>query len=300
MTDSSLRPDAVEQYDAGVRLDRDGPVATVTLCRPHVHNAQTPPMWAALRSIGASLPADIRLVVITGQGRSFSAGLDLSAFSNADDQIPSVPVNEAGTRNGAATGAESATGGRSTATIDPGFGLAGLARAGDAEASARLAGYQAAFAWLRRADLISVAAVRGHAIGAGFQLALACDFRILTEDAKLTMAEVSLGLVPDLGGTRRLVELVGYARALEICVIGRRIGAEQALRWGLATSVVPGDDLDRAVAELTGQVLGVPRDATVEVKALLAAAALRSFPDQEVAEREAQLRRIRDLLGQGE
>jgi enoyl-CoA hydratase/carnithine racemase len=147
---------------------------------------------------------------------------------------------------------------------------------------------------------VSIAAVRGHAIGAGFQLALACDLRVITEDAQFTMAEVALGLVPDLGGTKRLVELVGYARALDICVTGRRVGAAEADRLGLATAVVAPDALDETVAALTGQILAANRDAVVEIKALLAAAAGRTFAEQEAAEREAQLRRLRDLAGLGE
>src|SRR5262249_59140551 len=97
------------------------------------------------------------------------------------------------------------------------------------KAAEQIAEFQAGFTWLGRPDVVSIAAVQGHAIGAGFQLALACDMRILTPDAQLTMAEVTLGLVPDLGGTGPLVRLVGYARALEICVTGRRVGAEEAL-----------------------------------------------------------------------
>ena len=123
---------------------------------------------------------------------------------------------------------------------------------------------------------------------------------MLAEDAQFTMAEVALGLVPDLGGTKRLVELVGYARALDICVTGRRVGAAEADRLGLATAVVPADDLDEAVADLAAQMLAAPRDAVVEIKALLAAAARRTFAEQEAAEREAQVRRIRDLVGLGE
>jgi enoyl-CoA hydratase/carnithine racemase len=145
---------------------------------------------------------------------------------------------------------------------------------------------------------VSIAAVRGHAIGAGFQLALACDLRICAEDTQFTMAEVALGLVPDLGGTKRLVELVGYARALDICITGRRVPAAEADRIGLATSVVPGDELDEAVASITGQILAARRDSVVEIKALLAEAAGRSFADQERFEREAQVRRIRDLVGE--
>jgi enoyl-CoA hydratase/carnithine racemase len=252
--------------ESGVRLDRDGPVATVTLCRPHVLNAQTPVMWEALQQFGADLPGDVRVVVVTGEGRAFSAGLDLAAVS---------------------------TGGAD-------FSFANMAKLDPEEAADKIARFQEGFSWLRRPDLVSIAAVRGHAIGAGFQLALACDLRVLTEDAQLTMAEVSLGLVPDLGGTKRLVELVGYSRALEICITGRRVKAAEAERIGLATSVVPSEGLETAVTELTGQILAAQRDAVIEIKALVAAAAGHTFAEQETAERSAQVRRIRDLVGLGD
>ena len=112
------------------------------------------------------------------------------------------------------------------------------------------------------------------------------------------MAEVTLGLVPDLTGTSALVELVGYARALEICVTGRRMdAAEAADRTGH-----PG----RARAELDARrgtspaILAGNRDAVVEIKALLAVPPAASLADQHRAEREAQVRRLRDLAGVGE
>jgi enoyl-CoA hydratase/carnithine racemase len=217
------------------------------------------------------LPADVRVVVVQGAGRAFSSGLDLT---------------------------------RAGLDLTEGRGEGGLldevAGAPESAASPLLESFQEAYAWLRRPDLISIAAVRGYAIGAGFQLALACDWRILAEDARLAMAEIGLGLVPDLGGTKRLVELCGYARALEICVTGRHLCADEADRFGLANAVVPVGDLDHAVRGLVGAVLAAPRDAVIEVKALLAGAALRDFDRQQAAERAAQLRRIADLSGRGE
>jgi enoyl-CoA hydratase/carnithine racemase len=123
---------------------------------------------------------------------------------------------------------------------------------------------------------------------------------VLADDAQLCMAEVTLGLVPDLGGTKPLVELVGYARALEICATARRIGAAEAERIGLANLVVPRAELQAATDDLAAAVLTGPRDAIVEVKALLAGAAGRSYEEQVRAEREAQTRRIRDLAGLSE
>jgi enoyl-CoA hydratase/carnithine racemase len=241
-------------------------VATVTLCRPEVLNAQTPQMWMALREYGRAISGEVRVVVVRGEGRAFSAGLDLSV-AQAPDADGSLPM---------------------------------MARLSVEEAQARVATFQEGFSWLRRPDLISIAAVQGHAIGAGFQLALACDFRVLADDAQLTMAEVTLGLVPDLGGIKRLVELVGYARALEICVTGRRVGSAEAERIGLANLVIPVEQLAAATGDLTAAVLGGPRDAVIEIKALVAAAAGRDFAAQEAAERAAQVRRLRDLAGLGE
>lgn len=249
----------------GVRLDCAGPVATVTLCRPDVLNAQTPAMWRAMSDFSRDLPGDVRVVVVRGEGRSFSAGLDLSV------------ANASG----------------------PGS-FAELATLPEQECADRIAEFQSGFTWLHRPDVISVAAVQGHAIGAGFQLALACDLRVLAEDARLSMAEVSLGLVPDLAGTGRLVDLVGYARALEICATGRRIDAVEADRLGLATLVVPPAELTGAVDDLVAALLAPARDAVVEIKALLAGAARRTPAEQQRAEREAQVRRLRDLAGRGE
>ncbi|HWH02032.1 MAG TPA: enoyl-CoA hydratase/isomerase family protein, partial [Pilimelia sp.] len=200
-----------------------------------------------------------------GAGRAFSAGLDRAVL--------------------AATGPDSP---------------AGLARLDPDAAAARIAQFQAAFTWLRRPDLITIAAVAGPAVGAGLQLALACDLRVLAEDAELAMPEVTLGLVPDLGATGRLVELVGYARALELCLTGRRVHAAEADRLGLANLVVPRADLDAAVADLVAAVLAADRSAAAELKALLSAAAHRAPAAQDRAEREAQVRRLRDLAGVGE
>ncbi|MBB5873080.1 enoyl-CoA hydratase/carnithine racemase [Allocatelliglobosispora scoriae] len=255
-----VRP-AGENVPAGVRLELDGAIATVTLDRPEVLNAQTPAMWARLSEIDAALTGDVRVVVLRGEGRSFSAGLDLAS---AQEQLGALAV------------------------IPPD------------QAEDRIAGFQRAFSWLRRPDLITIAAVHGHAIGAGFQLALACDLRVMADTATFKMAEITLGLVPDLTGTKRLVELVGYARALEICATGRSIRAEEAERIGLAAVVVPAEELDAAARDLAAALLAGPRNAVIEIKALLLGASGRTYAEQELAERQAQVRRIRDLAGLGE
>jgi enoyl-CoA hydratase/carnithine racemase len=252
----------------GVRLAIDDSVAHITLCNAARRNAQSPALWRALSEAGRLLPGQVRVVVLRGEGVSFSAGLDRQAFTpEGFDGEPSF--------------------------LD-------LARGSEAELDATIATYQEAFTWWRRTDLITVAAVQGHAIGAGFQLALACDLRVCADDVQFAMRETSLGLVPDLTGTKPLVDLVGYARALEICATGRFVRAEEAERTGLANLVVPAAELDATVSDLVAALLAPPRDAVNETKALLRDAAGRTDTDQQAAERAAQGRRLRDLAGVGE
>ena len=252
----------------GVRLTVDDAIATVTLANPAKRNAQSPAMWRALAEAGRLLPGSVRVVVLRGEGQSFSAGLDRRMFT--PEGIDGEPT-----------------------FID-------LARRDDAALDATIAEYQEAFTWWRRNDIVSVAAVQGHAIGAGFQLALACDLRVVADDVQFAMRETSLGLVPDLTGTHPLVGLVGYARALEICATGRFVGAEEAVSSGLANIAVPTGQLDDAVRDLAVALLAAPRDAVIETKALLRGAPARSYDEQRAAERAAQARRLRDLAGIGE
>lgn len=243
-----------------VRFTVDGPVARVELYRPASLNAQTPQMWDRLREIGRELRGDVRCVVLTGAGTSFSAGLDRAVLAG---------------------------------------GLAKeLVSLSGEEGEARIAEFQEAFSWLRRPDLLSVAVVQGHAIGAGLQIALACDFRVLSLDAKLRMPEVSLGLVPDLGGTGRLVELVGYARALELCLTSRAVGAAEATAMGLATLAVDANELEATAADLVAALLSAPRSAAIEAKALLLGAVTATPAEQLAAERAAQLRLLAELTGE--
>jgi len=252
------------EADGRVRTGREGAVLTVTLDRPEQLNAQTPATWAALAAVGAALDDDVRVVVVRGEGRSFSAGLDRSLFS-AD---PSTPG-----------------------------GLGQLGSLPAAETQERIRGYQAGFRWLRSPGIVSVAAVQGHAIGAGAQLALACDLRVLTEDASLRLPEATLGLVPDLTGTSTLAELVGYARALELCVTGRPVPAAEALSWGLANAVVPAADLDAAVAALVAAITALPVGAVRETAALVRSAVRNDPETQDAAERAAQTRQLAALAG---
>jgi enoyl-CoA hydratase/carnithine racemase len=246
-----------------VTLVETGLVATITLNRPETKNSQTPATWNALRVIGASLNPDIRVVVVRGAGDTFSSGLDRRML--------------------APEGIEGET------------GVMQLLDMPDPEMAESIATWQEGFTWLRRPDIITVAVVQGAAVGAGFQLALACDLRVLADDARFSMREPLLGLVPDLTGTKPLVDLVGYSRALEICATTRWVSAVEAQQIGLATVVVPVDELDEALADLVGALTAPIYGAVSETKALLQSAAGLDLDAQRLAEREAQVRRFREL-----
>jgi enoyl-CoA hydratase/carnithine racemase len=250
-----------EHLDGRVRASQEGSVLTVTLDRPDQLNAQTPATWSALARIGASLDDDVRVVVVRGEGRAFSAGLDRSMFD----------LSSPGT-------------------------LADIVALPTDEAEERIREYQAGFRWLRSPGIVSVAAVQGHAIGAGMQLALACDLRVLADDAQLRLPEATLGLVPDLTGTSNLVELVGYSRAMEICLTGRAVRAAEAQAIGLANVVVPAAELDATVADLVAALTGPAVGASRATAALVRSAVRNDHAAQDAAERAAQVQRLQELV----
>ena len=126
---------------------------------------------------------------------------------------------------------------------------------------------QATFAKIERLPMASVAIVNGFAFGGGLELALACTFRVATQNAKLGLPEIKLGLIPGYGGTQRLPRVIGEARALEMILTGRAIDAQTALNWGLVSRIVEGEALAQGIAfarEFTGfslPVLGFAREA---------------------------------------
>jgi enoyl-CoA hydratase/carnithine racemase len=117
-------------------------------------------------------------------------------------------------------------------------------------------GMQAVLSRIERLEKPVVAALHRYVPGLALEVALACDLRIATEDCELGLPEVRLGLVPDVGGTTRLVRTVGYARAKELIMTGRMIGAAQALAIGLVHEVVPTGEHLEAAARVAREMAG--------------------------------------------
>lgn len=240
--------------------------AEVRLVRPEVRNAQTMATWASLARAAEIIDErpGVALVVLRGAGPDFSAGLDLRLVRG------SGPAGEGD--------------------------LAELLESDDSTVQAAIAGFQRGFTCWRDLRAIVVAAVTGNAMGAGFQLALAADLRVLSDDAVLVMAEARLGLVPDLGGTQRLLEIVGYPYALEICATAVPVEATRAAQIGLANAVIAGADFDVGLERYLATLLAVHPSVSRSVKALMVSATTATPLEQLAAERHAQAPLLRRLL----
>jgi len=114
---------------------------------------------------------------------------------------------------------------------------------------------QRVFDQLARLSQHTVAVVDGLAIGGGAELALACDFRVATDRARIGPSGVGLGTIPGWGGTQRLTKLIGAARANRITRARPQLEASTAVTWGLLTSVAPAEELQQHVAQLIGNIL---------------------------------------------
>jgi enoyl-CoA hydratase/carnithine racemase len=175
-------------------------VADVRLARPDKRNALDPPMFRAIIAASAQVGADpsVRVVVLSGQGKGFCAGLDVSLF-------------------GAVSGERGDDGARVFEQL-------------------RAVAQQVVRVWTELPVPV-IAAVHGVALGGGFQLALGADLRVVAPDAQLGVFEIRWGIVPDMCGTQLLPPLVGPDVALDLMMTGRTVTGEEAGRIGLATRV---------------------------------------------------------------
>lgn len=171
-----------------------------------------------------------------------------------------------------------------------GIDAATLARLATPDGLLRIrSSFVAAYERLEQLPIPTVASVHGWAIGAGFELALACDLRVIAADATLGLPETRMGVVPDVGGAGRLAALIGAGRAKELILTSAMIDGARAGRLGIANRVVPVAKLASATSELSEELLGCATTASGLVKRIIDRAARPNWTDILDAELEAQL-----------
>ncbi|HXU90722.1 MAG TPA: enoyl-CoA hydratase/isomerase family protein [Methylomirabilota bacterium] len=226
-----------------ITLTRDGALATVMLSRPDRRNSLSDEMLTELAAAFAQLrdDASVRVVVVTGAPPVFSAGADagLKSTMSAEQRRQAFATRKSQFR--------------------------------------RL--FERANTLLEGLEQITIAAVNGHAVGGGWGLALACDFRLAAADAQFWIPEVDLGVPLGVASTTRFVRLVGPARAKEIILECRRYSAEEARSMGLVHRVVPSAELEKRVKEFAQMMLAKPFRPLAEMKARINAIARTGTPE---------------------
>jgi len=227
----------------------DNNVALITLNRPESLNAMNPEMLSVIAEVGerAAGDPDVRCVVVTGAGRAFSAGGDVKAMAS---------------RNSGEGG---------------GAVLSGAERLRQQEEISRL---------LAEMPKPTIAAVNGVAAGAGLSVALACDLRIAGDQARFTTAFSKVGFSGDFGGTWLLQRLVGPAKAKELYFLSEMFGAEEALRLGLVSKVVPQESLMEETMALARRLASGPTLAYGRIKDNFTYGATATFSDTLTREAE--------------
>ncbi len=186
-----------------VQLELNEKIAIVTLNRPQARNAFNHGILEGLYETANHILSEpsISVVILTGAGdQAFCAGIDLKMISAGEDLSGGVKRHDR-------------------------FGLIQI--------------YRDCFTSYERLPVPVIAAIHGYCLGAGLELALACDIRLADETAVFSIPEVQLGIIPDGGGTQRLPKIVGIGKAKELIYTGRRIDAREALRIGLVEHVYP-------------------------------------------------------------
>lgn len=198
---------------------RDGAVFEVILNRVDKRNAMNDEMMTALSLAFDEAESEFnkgaRVAIIRAEGRVFSSGIDLMQFSTSGE----------------------------------GFGENWRDNLFPFTAK-----YQAVLNKIENCSLPVICVMHGYCLGLALEMALACDFRIAAERTKLGLPETRLGIIPDVGGTVRLVKLVGPSRAKDIIMTGRNLDLNQAHNWGIVNYVYPKKELDEKVAEFVAEL----------------------------------------------
>jgi len=235
-----------------VRYEKRDGIAAITLSRPEKRNAMNREMFAEAADAAeeARRDPDVFGILLAGEGQSFCAGIDLGLLAE--------------------------------------FGTLAALPGSQFRSFVQFA--QRPYRSLARLEKPTLAAVQGHALGAGFQLALACDLRVIATSAQMALLETRYGIIPDLGGMHALTRIVGAGRAKELVWTGRSVEAEEADRIGLANRVVGEEKLLDEAEGLLRDVLAHSPIAVAQSKALIDHAA--ETPLEVELDREAQAQTV--------
>ena len=238
-------------------------IADVRFNRPEKRNALDGEQFLAIAAAGERLKSEpgVRCAVISGEGASFCAGLDFSSFQSM-------------------AGGSMAGGGGAGGSPADGSGQNGNPGA-MVEGRITHLGQQVAWAW-QEVPVPVIAAVHGHALGGGIQIALGADIRIVHPQTQMSVREVFLGLVPDMTGTFVLSRLVRPDVAKELTFTARVFSGEEAYALGLATrlSETPYDDAMALAAQIAGNSPDAVRGAKALFNGLVNAGAAEQFADE--------------------
>lgn len=212
---------------------REPGIAWVRFNQPERLNGMTHYLKRDLREalLQAQFDDAVRVVVITGSGRAFSAGDDITGrpISFADDARALAGPIDSGHHN----------------PIGTYYALRMIS--------------QPLNKALRELDKITIAAINGVAVQTGLSLALACDFRLAAESARLTSGTLRFGLLPDEGGHKLMVQHMGVTRAMEFCLRMRFASAQEGLELGMLNEVVPDDELEERTMALATELANGPQ-----------------------------------------
>lgn len=223
-------------------------VAVLRLNRPDKLNAYIGKMNHEIKQAvkAASIDENVRCIIITGEGRAFCYGQDLSEVDETTDYGQVLRDN-----------------------------------------------YGPMMKQIIQCEKPIIAAVNGVAAGAGLSIALACDFRLANEKASFVNAFIHVGLIPDAGNLYYLPKLVGQAKALELSILGDKVTAQQALKLGLVTKVIPLEDFDVEVTNFANRLANLPTKAVGLIKRYIKMA--NDLPIEDYLDKEAEGQRIAGL-----
>ncbi|GFR52635.1 hypothetical protein Agub_g15226 [Astrephomene gubernaculifera] len=205
-------------------------VAYLELARPHRHNSFHQELWEEFPRALRELDADesTRVIVLAAQGKNFCAGIDVAYLQRNFLTLLTPPPPPAAAAGGGSTAAAP---GPAPAPACPGSQRAAMRRG--------ILALQAAYSQLEGCRVPVLAAVQGRCIGGGVDLITACDLRLCSSGASFCVKEVDLAITADLGTLQRLPHLVGHGVAMDLALTARTVGAEEARRIGLVSTVVP-------------------------------------------------------------